>query len=236
MAVIRTCSNSDASDHARLRRLVTSVFTRRRVEQLIPRIQQATDELLAASDGPDPVDLIAALAYPLPLNVICDVIGVPEDERDDFRAWTPLIVSPGVYDFDDYVEAFSAMYAYNRALIEKRRLEPGDDLLSALITARDGEDHLTEDELSSMIFLLLIAGHETTVNLIGNGARALLTHPDQLELLRNRMDLLEPAVEEMLRFDSPVQNTLPYRAIEPIGVGGVTVPAGSMVFITLFTA
>jgi cytochrome P450 len=228
--------NSDSADHTRLRKLVTSAFTRRRVEKLIPGIQQITNDLLAAAAGPEPVDLITVLAYPLPMSVICDLIGIPESDRADFRGWTRLIVSPGVYDFGDYVEAVKAMVGYNRALIQKRRLQPHDDLLSDLIAARDDGEGLTEDELSSMIFLLLTAGHETTVNLIGNGVRALLTNPGQLELLRSRPDLLDPAIEEMLRYDSPLQNTLPYRTVEPIEVGGVTLPQGAIVFMTLQAA
>jgi cytochrome P450 len=230
--------NSDPPDHTRLRKLVTSAFTRRRVEKLIPRIQQTTDDLLtaAAAAGPEPVDLITALAYPLPVSVICDLIGIPETDWANFRDWTRLLVSPGAYPLDEYIEAFDAMLGYNLALIEKRRLEPEDDLLSDLIAARDNGDGLTEDELSSMIFLLLTAGHDTTVNLIGNGVRALLTYPEQFELLKSRPDLLEPAVEEMLRYDSPVQNTLPYRTTEPVEVGGETLPQGAMVFLALLTA
>jgi cytochrome P450 len=228
--------HSNPPDHARLRRLVTSAFTRRRVEKLIPRIQQTTDDLLAAADGRAPVDLIAALAHPLPISVICDLIGIPESDRADFRAWARVTLSAGVYDFDEYFEALSAMLDYSRALIEKRRSDPRDDLLSDLIAARDNGDGLTEDELSSMIRLLLIAGHETTVNLIANGVHALLTHPGQLELLRGRPDLLDRAVEEMLRYDSPVQTALSYRTAEPVEVGGVTLPQGAVVYVALLTA
>jgi cytochrome P450 len=231
-----TMLNSDPPDHPRLRRLVTSTFTRRRVEQLIPRIQRITDDLLAEADGRGSVDLISALAYPLAIGVICELIGIPEAERADFREWTLPAVSPGIYSYEEFHEAVASLLAYSRELIGKKRRDPQDDLLSDLIAARDDGDGLSQDELTSMIFLLVIAGHETTVNLIGNGMRALLTHPDQLALLRKRPELLDPAIEELLRHDGPVQTTLSYRTVEPVEAGGVTLPAGSVVYFALVAA
>ncbi|MGW1530534.1 cytochrome P450 family protein [Streptomyces sp. NPDC002159] len=228
--------NVDPPAHTRLRKLVTSAFTRRRVERLIPKIQQTTDALLTAADGTEPVDLISALAYPLPFNVICDLIGIPEEDRADFRAWTPPAISPGMFSFEEYRVAVTSMLEYSRSLIRSKRKAPQDDLLSDLIAARDHDDSLTEDELTSMIYILLLAGHETTVNLIGNGAHTLLTHPDQLALLRERPELLEDAVEELLRFDGPVQNSPPYRATEAIEVGGVTLPEGAVVHFAVMAA
>ncbi|MFI7132124.1 cytochrome P450 [Nonomuraea sp. NPDC050153] len=231
-----TMLNSDPPDHPRLRRMVTSAFTRRRVERLIPRIRQITDDLLAVADGRGTVDLIAELAYPLAIGVICELIGIPEAERADFREWTLPAVSPGIYSYEEFHAAVASLLGYSRELIGKKRRDPQDDLLSDLIAARDGGEGLTQDELTSMIFLLVIAGHETTVNLIGNGMRALLTHPDQLALLRRRPELLEPAIEELLRHDGPVQSTLSYRTAQPVETGGVMLPAGSVVYFSLMAA
>ncbi|PZG17578.1 cytochrome P450 family protein [Nonomuraea aridisoli] len=231
-----TMLNSDPPAHTRLRKLVMATFTRRRVEKLIPRIQQKTDELLAAAEGEPSVDLVSALAYPLPIAVICDLIGIPEEDRTDFHAWATPTVSPGVHSFEEYQEAATALLRFSRDLIAKKRDAPQDDLLSDLIAARDDGQGLSEDELTSMIFLLVLAGHETTVNLIGNGVRALLTDPDQLALLRARPDLLEPAIEELLRYDGPVQSSLPYRTVEPVEIGEVTLPAGAGVLFALMAA
>ncbi|WP_176993215.1 cytochrome P450 family protein [Nonomuraea jiangxiensis] len=228
--------NNDPPMHTRLRKLVMPSFSRRKVERLIPRIQQMTDELLAALDGEDSVDLIPALAYPLPIGVICELIGIAEEDRADFRAWTPPVVSPGVFGFDEFQEAITALLGFSRDLVRSRRHDPRDDLLSDLIRAGEGEDGLTDDELTSMIFLLVVAGHETTVNLIGNGVRALLAHPDQLARLRERPELLEPAIEELLRYDGPVQSTLSYRTTEPIDVDGTKIPADAAVFFALMAA
>ncbi|SDI63930.1 Cytochrome P450 [Nonomuraea jiangxiensis] len=231
-----TMLNNDPPMHTRLRKLVMPSFSRRKVERLIPRIQQMTDELLAALDGEDSVDLIPALAYPLPIGVICELIGIAEEDRADFRAWTPPVVSPGVFGFDEFQEAITALLGFSRDLVRSRRHDPRDDLLSDLIRAGEGEDGLTDDELTSMIFLLVVAGHETTVNLIGNGVRALLAHPDQLARLRERPELLEPAIEELLRYDGPVQSTLSYRTTEPIDVDGTKIPADAAVFFALMAA
>ncbi len=231
-----TMLNNDPPTHTRLRKLVMPALSRRRVEQLVPRIQQMTHDLLTAIDGQQSVDLISALAYPLPIGVICELIGIPEEDRADFRAWTPPVISPGAFSFDAYQRAATALLDFNRELVRTRRREPRDDLISDLIMAREDGDELTDDELTSMIFLLLVAGHETTVNLIGNSVRALLTHPDQLALLRRHPELLEPAIEEFLRYDGPVQSTTPYRTAEPVDVDGTTIPAGAVVFFALLAA
>ncbi|WP_371784832.1 cytochrome P450 family protein [Streptosporangium subroseum] len=227
---------SDPPDHTRLRKLVTSAFTRRRVEKTAPRVRETTDELLAALDGDESADLITALAYPLPIGVICELLGIPPESRADFRNWSTPLVAPGIFSFEEYEAAAIAILDFTRELIKDKRRVPQDDLLSDLIAARDGEERLTEDELTSMVFLLVIAGHETTVNLIANGVRALLTHPDQLALLRADPALLEPAIEELLRYDGPVQNTLPYWTAEPIEVGGTTIAAGEIVVVSLNAA
>jgi cytochrome P450 len=227
---------ADGADHIRLRKLVTSVFTRRRVEKLAPRIQEMTDELLAALDGAETVDLVSALAYPLPIGVICELLGIPKESWAAFRAWSAPLVGPGFFSFEEFQAAAIAMLDFTRALIEEKRRAPQDDLLSDLIAARDGAERLTEDELTSMMFLLIIAGHETTVNLIANGVRALLAHPDQLALLCADPALIEPAIEELLRYDGPVQTTLPYVATELIELGGATIGAGEMVIVALQAA
>ncbi|MGH3811373.1 MAG: cytochrome P450 family protein [Pseudonocardiaceae bacterium] len=228
--------NSNPPDHTRLRRLVTAAFTRRRVEQLAPRIQQITDELLDAMATAKQVDLIDAFAYPLPLTVICELLGVPVDRRREFRGWSSIVVTGVLAGMDTYVAASTAMVSYLRELVEVKRAAPADDLLSALVAVRDGQDRLTEDELTSMAFLLLVAGHETTVNLIGNGVLALLTHPGQLALLRAQPDRLPAAIEELLRFDGPLQVATFRRTAQPVDIGGVTIPAGEIVMLGLLAA
>ncbi|MGQ0718259.1 MAG: cytochrome P450 family protein [Pseudonocardiales bacterium] len=228
--------NNNPPDHTRLRRLVTAAFTRRRVEQLAPRIQQITDELLDAIAGAEQVDLIDSFAYPMPLTVICELLGVPTDRRTEFRDWTSIMVTGVLAGPDTYLAATTAMVSYLRELIDAKRATPADDLLSALVAVRDGADRLTEDELTSMAFLLLVAGHETTVNLIGNGVLALLTHPEQLALLRAHPDRLPTAIEELLRYDGPLQVATFRLTTEPVDIGAVTIPAGEIVMSGLLAA
>ncbi len=228
--------NRDPPDHTRLRRLVAAAFTQRRVEALAPRIQQITDELLDALTDVEQVDLIAELAYPLPITVICELLGIPAQRGTEFRAWSAIIVTGMQAQTDEFVAASTAMAGYLRDLVAAKRAAPADDLLSALVAARDGAERLSEDELTSMGFLLLLAGHETTVNLIGNGLHALLTHPQQLAVLRAEPDRLPAAIEELLRFDSPVQVASFRQTSEPVEIGGVTIPAGQIVIMGLLAA
>ena len=238
--IAATCShmlNSNGSDHLRLRRLVTAAFTRRRIEQLAPRIQQITDELLDAMADAAQVDLIDALAYPLPITVICELLGVPAQRRGQFRDLSSVTAGRGVLgDPDVFVAASSAMVSLLRDLVAAKRAHPTDDLLSSLVAVRDGADQLSEDELTSMAWLLLVAGHETTVNLIGNGILALLTHPEQLALLRAQPDRLGTAIEELLRFTGPLQVATPRRTTEPVDIGGIIIPAGQLVIPALLAA
>jgi cytochrome P450 len=228
--------NRNPPDHTRLRRLVTTAFTRRRVEQLAPRIQQFTDELLDGMVDAAQVDLIAAFALPLPITVICELLGVPMDRRAEFHDWSTTFVTGVLAGPDALVAAVTAMVSYLRQLVEAKRTDGADDLISALVAAHDGQDRLSEDELISMVLLLLVAGHETTVNLIGNGLHTLLIHPDQLALLRAQPHRLPHAIEEMLRFDGPLQ-AAPFRwTAEPVDIGGVTVPAGEIVVAGLLAA
>ncbi|WP_327272044.1 cytochrome P450 [Streptomyces sp. NBC_01224] len=222
----------DAPHHTRLRKLVTREFTARRVEALRPRVQQITDELLDAMVPSGRADLVDALAFPLPMTVICELIGVPDLDRDTFRKLSNDVVTPSTPEQER--EAVTAMGVYLAELIEDKRCSPGDDLMSALVRTRDEEgDGLSPDELVGMAFLLLVAGHETTVNLISNGVRALLHHPDQLAALRADFGLIGGAVEEMLRYDGPVETATFRFPREPVEIGQRVIPAGEPVLISL---
>ncbi|MFG2140784.1 cytochrome P450 [Streptomyces sp. NPDC048650] len=232
-----TMLDTDPPHHTRLRKLVAREFTSRRVEALRPRVQQITDDLLdtmlSAPDGR--ADLVDALAFPLPMTVICELIGVPSIDRDTFRAWSNEIIAPTGPEAVN--AAVQAMTAYLIGLIDHKRDAPGDDLLSALIrTSDDDGDQLSREELVGMAFLLLVAGHETTVSLISNGVRALLQHPAQLAALLADGDLLEGAVEEMLRYDGPVETATWRFTAQPTEIGGTLIPAGRAVLIVLASA
>ncbi|MER5552509.1 cytochrome P450 [Streptomyces sp. NPDC002793] len=223
---------TDAPHHTRLRKLVAREFTARRIEALRPRVERITEDLLDAMVPAGSADLVDALAFPLPMTVICELLGVPDIDRDAFRLLSNAVVTP--VSPEKGGEAVDAMGAYLVELIEGKRRAPGDDLMSALIEARDDEgDRLTPDELIGMAFLLLVAGHETTVNLISNGVRALLDHPEQLALLRAEPELIDGAVEEMLRYDGPVQTATFRFTREPVQVGPVVIPEGEAVLVAL---
>ena len=225
----------DPPDHTRLRRLVSAAFTARRVEELRPRIEEITAGLLDDMAGRDEVDLVDAFAFPLPIQVICELLGVPAGDRDAFRSWTNVIVGgpqPGV----DHGAALGAMIGYIRDLLAARRRHGGDDLLTALLAVRDSADRLSENELISMVFLLLIAGHETTVNLIGNGAWLLLSRRERWERLRADPALLPAAVEEMLRYESPVETATLRYATTDLTIGGRHIAAGDQVVVGLLAA
>jgi cytochrome P450 len=222
-------------DHTRLRRLVSGAFTARRVAALRPRIEQLTEQLLDEMSGADRVDLIDSFAFPLPIQVICELLGVPADDQRDFRAWSNAIVSGGT-DPESLPPALVAIVGYIRDLIARKRQRPDDGLLSALIAVRDDNDRLTDDELISMVYLLLIAGHETTVNLIGNGALLLLAEPERWARLAAEPQLVPAAVEEFLRYEGPVQTSTFRTAVEPVELGGRTIPAGAMVLVSLLSA
>jgi cytochrome P450 len=224
--------NSDPPDHTRLRKLVAKAFTMRRVELLRPRIEEMTDALLSDLSGE--VNLVAEFAFPLPVMVICELLGIPYADRDDFGKWSSELISP--VSTESVGTASKAMSAYLRALIEAKRATPADDMLSALIQAQDDGDELTEIELVSMAFLLLVAGHETTVNLIANGVLALVRNPDQLATLRANPDLLPGAIEEFLRFDGPLNHATLRYTTEPTEIGGTVIPAGEFVTISLTSA
>lgn len=237
-AMYRHLLTVNPPDHTRLRRLVSAAFTVRRTEALAPRIQEIVDDLLdeLAAAGPGPVDLVAGFAHPLPLTVITELLGVPKEGRDDFRRWSAIVVNGSVQPAPVYVRAATEMAGYIEELIAQKRAEPGEDLLSDLVAVRDGGDRLSGPELSSMVFLLLTAGHETTVNLIAAGTYALLTHPDQLALLRADPARLPAAVNELLRFDPPLISAVPSVTAAPIELAGVTIPAGEVVMPLLLAA
>ena len=224
----------DPPEHTRLRKLVSRTFTLRRTEELRPRVEALAGQLLDALPATGTVDIMAEYVFPLPVLVICELLGVPADDRDDFAAWSNVMVDESTQD--QAMGAATKMHEYLAGLIETKRAEPDDALISALIEVADGGDKLSQDELVAMSMMLLIAGHETTVNLIANGPLALLTHPEQLALLRARPDLLPSAVEEFLRWDSPVHSTPVRFAAEDVEYGGVTIPAGGVVVLSLASA
>jgi cytochrome P450 len=235
--------NADPPDHTRLRRLVQKAFTPGRVAGLRPRIEAITASLLDAMDaareadpaGDGVIDLITEFAFPLPMTVICELLGIPDGDREEFKTWSQVILS-STATFEEYRAAGGAMYAYFTRLLADKRAAPADDLLSALITARDSGDSLDEPELLAMIFLLLVAGHETTVNLIATGTLALLTHPAEFARLRSDPSLLPGAVEELLRYANPLNHATDRYAPEPLEVGGVLIPAGEPVLVVTSSA
>ncbi|WP_238007874.1 cytochrome P450 [Dactylosporangium sp. AC04546] len=223
---------NDPPDHTRLRRLVAKVFTARRVEELRPRIEELSAALIDGMRGKASTDLVEDYAVQLPIQVICELLGVPLADQADFRRWTSVMVG-GSASTAGVPEAAAAFLGYLMKLIASKRAEPADDLLSGLIATRDEGDRLSEDELTSMVFLLLLAGHETTVNLIGNGMYTLLTHPDDHKRLIADPDLIPAAVEEFLRLESPVETATFRTAVEPVTFGEVTIPRGALVGISL---
>lgn len=226
--------NTDPPGHTRLRKLVNKAFTNRRVAALRPRIEEITARLLDDMAGHDEVDFLQAFANPLPVTMICELLGVPFSDRAAFQAWTKVLV--GADQNRDLGQASIEMRVYLAELLATKRAEPGDDLLSGLATEHDDGDRLTDRELVGMAFLLLVAGHETTVNLIGNGTYALLRNRPQFDALRSDPDTIPDAIEEFLRFDGPVGwATLRFTG-EPVTIGGVEIPAGEFVYIALTAA
>ncbi len=225
--------NSDPPVHTRLRKLVNKVFTPRAVERLRPRIEEVTTELLDAMEREGRVDLMTAFAAPLPIAVICELLGVPLLDQGKFRGWVDAQLSG---DPERLAEAAPALLGYLNELVESKRTNPSDDLLTDLVHASDGDDKLSGQELVSMAFLLLVAGHETTVNLIGNGVLALLRHPDQLAALRADRSLLPGAIEEFLRYEGPVNTASLRFTTEPVEIGGVVIPENQLVVVAIASA
>ncbi|MDJ1132838.1 cytochrome P450 family protein [Streptomyces iconiensis] len=229
---------ADPPDHTRLRKLIAKEFTPRRVAALEPRVREITDALLdamlARPDGR--ADLVESLAFPLPISVICELLGVPSLDRERFRAWSDEVL--GTAPADQKATSVRTLGGYLVQLLERCREDPGDDLLGALVRTSDEDgDQLSSDELLGMAWLLLIAGYETTVSLLANGTLALLRHPDQLAALRADPSLIEGAVEEMLRYDGPVEVSTYRFTTAPIEVGGTVIPGdGQLVLPVLADA
>ncbi|MGW3914516.1 cytochrome P450 family protein [Streptomyces sp. NPDC005070] len=228
--------NMDPPDHTRIRRLVTRAFTPRRIERLREPIQRTADQLLDAVAAAERVDLIASYAAPLPITVICDLLGIGPTDRLDFRSWTDALVAPDPTRPSLAKEAVGSMLSFLTRLIADKRTAPTDDLLSALIAVRDEEDRLSEDELMSLAFLILFAGYENTVHLIGNAVLTLLRHPDQLAELRADPTRMSAAVEELARYEGPMPLAIRRFPTEDVTIGGVTVPAGDTVLLSLAAA
>jgi cytochrome P450 len=231
--------DKDPPDHERLRRLVSKAFTPRLIERMRPRVQEIADTLLDAVEDKGGMDLIDDYAFPLPITVIAELLGVPVEDRNRFREWSDAAVSGDTTQ--EYVEKIllphmQAFIEYLRALFEEKRENPKDDLISALVLAEEAGDKLSEDELLAMVFLLLIAGHETTVNLIGNGTLALLQNPDQLQKLKDEPLLIKPAIEELLRYDGPVETSTERFAREDVAIGDTVIPKGEMVMVVIAAA
>jgi cytochrome P450 len=230
--------NRDGDDHRRLRRLVSKAFTPRMIERLRARIQQIADGLIDPVAGRGEMELVSSFAFPLPITVIAELLGVPPADRDRFREWSDAMVRPALAAAE--LERFGALMndfvAYLHVLFEERRSEPGEDLVSALVAVEDGGDTLSEEELSSMVALLIVAGHETTVSLIGNATLALLTHPEQRAALERDPALLPRAVEELIRYDGPVERTLNRWAAVDVELRGKTIRRGEPVIVILGAA
>ncbi|MET7681925.1 cytochrome P450 [Streptomyces sp. NPDC005423] len=246
--------NIDPPDHTRLRRLVSKAFTPRRIAEFAPRVQELTDGLIDGFARSGSADLIHDFAFPLPIYAICDLLGVPREDQDDFRDWAGMMIrhgkaGQGGSPRGGVARSVKKMRAYLADLIHRKRAAlpdtpeplPGEDLISGLIRASDQGEHLTENEAAAMAFILLFAGFETTVNLIGNGTYALLTHPGQRARLESSLaagerGLLDTGVEELLRYDGPVELATWRFATRALSVGGQEIAAGDPVLVVLAAA
>ncbi len=228
--------NMDPPDHTRLRKLVAKAFTARRVAALRPRIEEITEQLLNQMEDESEVDLLDAFAFVLPMQVICELLGVPVEDRNDFRRWSHGALEAG--DPDRVRESNQRLIEYLMSLIERRRREPGkDDLITALLEAREESDRLSERELVSMLFLLLVAGHETTVNLIANCVLMLLDHPAQRAALQTDPGRVDTVIEETLRYDGPINMATLRHTVDDIELSdGVTIPRDAPVAVALASA
>ncbi|QBD74932.1 cytochrome P450 [Ktedonosporobacter rubrisoli] len=228
--------NADPPEHTRLRQLVSKAFTPRMVEQLRGRIQQITDELLDRVEAHGQMDLIADFAFLLPVTVICEMLGVPVEDRDKFRVWSSFLVKPREEQSQmEFLTILNGFIDYIKALLEEKRSYPDEKLLSRLIRVEEAGDKLSQDELISMAFLLLVAGYETTVNLIGNGSLALLLHPQQMRKLQKEPALIVNAVEELLRYSAPITLTQRW-ANEDVELHGKHIARGDAVYLALMAA
>lgn len=236
----RNMLGSDEPDHGRLRGLVQQAFTARRIEDLRSRIEALTEELLDSAVANKHLDVVRDYALPLPTIVIAQMLGVPVSERERFHRWSDGILTLNAMEWMGMVRAAPLVvtfFRYIRKLVRLRRRETQDDLIGALVAAEQAAgDKLTEDEVVAMIFLLLIAGHETTVNLIGNGVLSLLEHPAELEKLRAQPSLTPSAVEELARYEGPLEFANARWARCDVTIAGVTIPKGEPALLALVSA
>ncbi|MFD5145100.1 cytochrome P450 [Streptomyces sp. NPDC058401] len=233
--------NIDPPDHTRLRRLVSKAFTPRRVAEFTARVQELTDHLIDQFCEKGEADLIHEFAFPLPIYAICEMLGVPREDQDDFRDWAGMMIRHGGGPRGGVARSVKQMRTYLGELIHRKRDDLGDDLISDLIRASDHGDHLTEAEATAMAFILLFAGFETTVNLIGNGVHSLFMNPEQRALLQSSLaagesGLLATGVEELLRYDGPVELATWRFATEAFELGGQDIAAGDPVLVVLAAA
>lgn len=230
--------NLDGADHMRQRTLVNKAFTTRIINSMHDRVQRIADELLDNVQAKGAMDLIDEYAFPLPIVVIAEMLGIPAADRDRFRAWSDAFVTPSLTEAEwrQAERLLNEFTDYLGEIFAARRKAPRNDLITALIQAEEAGDQLSEEELYSMVVLLIVAGHETTVNLIGNGTLALLRHPDQLALLKADPTLMPNAVEELLRYDGPVERATLRFAAEDLKLGGQPIRRGEALVVVLGSA
>jgi cytochrome P450 PksS len=234
--------NLDPPDHTRLRTLVNKVFTANVVSQMAGRIETIAYTLLDRVQARERIDLIDDFAFPLPITVIAELLGIPPRDRARFRSWSDAFVTPTANlqrSTNKYLKTRRLMEdftGYMRQTFAERRSQPRADLISHLLAVEEQEDRLAEEELFSMMILLIVAGHETVVNLIGNGVLALLQHPDQMALLREQPSLMDSAVEEILRYDGPVERATMRFAAGDVKIGDQTIHRGDAVSLVLAAA
>lgn len=230
-------TNMDPPEHTRLRRLVRDAFSRKQAEGWRPRAQCIADDLVDRMESlPQPADFLAAFAAPLPIRVICAVLGIAPEDVDRVRACSDVLVALTSHPIEEVIAAYTRLVERLSEVIAHKRRQPGDDLLDLLIATADGADRLTEQELVSMTCGLLIAGHETTVNVLSRGMLTLLRHPKQLVMLRANPDLLPGAVDEILRHTMPGDYGLLRVATEAVGLSSVTIPAGDGIIGSIMAA
>ncbi|WP_098744520.1 cytochrome P450 [Paenibacillus sp. EZ-K15] len=228
---------SDPPDHKRLRGLVQKGFTPQRIADMRGHIQEIADNLLDAVSSKDTIDLIDEYAFKLPIIVISEILGVPTEDQDKFRIWSNSIIGASNQEMNEQVvQHMNEFIAYLKDWFAKVREQPGDDMISQLVIAENQGDRLSEQELYGVVTLMIIAGHETTVNLIGNGVLALLEHPEQRKLLQDQPELIHGAIEEMLRYNGPVEFSTSRWAAEDMDFHGVHLKKGDLVVIALNSA
>jgi cytochrome P450 len=234
----RTILDLDGAEHTRLRGLIHKAFTPRLIERMRERIQTLADHLLDVAQRRGEMDLIRDYALPIPLTVIAEILGIPEGDRMKFHRWTKAVVELTARQHALLwgLLPLVSMVSYLKRIFKRRRADPRDDLITALVQAEEAGDRLTEDELLAMVFVLLVAGHETTVNLIGSGALALLENPEEMRLLRRKPDSIKTAIEELLRYVNPVEQATQRYAREDVTLHGITIPKGEMVLAVIASA